>query len=214
MSTSKESDLATLENTTDQLLIRLREEYDCADKFCKSVEEFRDEAGIPPINELRYAGFHLLNAVTLVNNNIQSQRDHLTSAINHCRRASYEAGEAGILTALAMVDLFKDDYSTVVVSDVIPEWVTILKRCDEIKDQISDARQTGDDRSNDHEVYMDAFVELKGFCKTLKYSRDEMNKKIAESQRQTRNFLWGTLIALFGIILAIVFGVLPYFVSK
>lgn len=42
---------------------RLRDEYDTADKVMKEVRAFVDEAGIPAINELRYAGYHLLNTI-------------------------------------------------------------------------------------------------------------------------------------------------------
>jgi len=60
MSASQKPISSTLSKTVAELFAALREEYDLADAFDKEVQSFVDEAGIPAINELRYAGYHLL----------------------------------------------------------------------------------------------------------------------------------------------------------
>lgn len=62
---------------------RLRSEYDIADKVMKDVQAFVEEAGIPAINELRYAGYHLLNAISPLDAD-SSTSDELMRAVNHC----------------------------------------------------------------------------------------------------------------------------------
>lgn len=214
MSSSKTENSPELElqQADSKALIReLKNEYEIADKLTKEVEEFRDEAGLPPINELRYCGYHTLNFVHDLVIDERETLQELRSAIGHARRAAYEAGEAGILSALTIIAVFQDQYSGVVVSDVVKEWTKILQRCDEIRDQVTEARQTGQDRTNDHAAYMKLFAELSSYCKTLKYSRDELNKKIIDRQKSSKNLMLTTLITLFGILLTVVFGVLPYF---
>ena len=80
------------------LVASLRAEYERADRLAADVQTFRAEASIPANNELRYAGKHLLDATT--DEGAVDDEASLVSAVNHCRRASYEAVEAGILHAL------------------------------------------------------------------------------------------------------------------
>lgn len=195
----------TLSEEASELIRQLQVEYDAADRLCKEVEEFRDQAGIPAINEMRYAGYHLLSFTSAANQD--EDLDQLRKAISHCQRAAYEACEAGILCALELIDLFREDYESVTVSDVIPDWVGILRRCDELKDEISENREKGDDKSSDHIAYTAAFRELRDFQRTTKYAREDLNKKILAQQKTARNTLIGTLVACMGIVVAIVIGI-------
>ena len=43
----------------------LREKYAIADRLSKLVSVITEEAAIPAVNELRYAGFHLLKAINV-----------------------------------------------------------------------------------------------------------------------------------------------------
>ena len=124
---------------------RLRDEYDTADKVLSEVQAFVDEAGVPAINELRYAGYHLLNTIIPANGE-GPPHEELTRAVNHCKRATYEASEMGLLTAFDKVTAFKATYEQVVVSQVVNDWQEILTKCDIYRDEITAARRTEDDR--------------------------------------------------------------------
>ena len=181
---------------------RLREEYDIADKVMKEVQAFVDDAGIPAINELRYAGYHLLNTLIPANGEASAQEE-LLRAINHCKRATYEASEMGLLTAFDKITDFKSDYQQVVVSQVVPDWTEILTKCDSYRDAITGARQTGDDRSIDHTKFRDAFVELVGVCRRLDHARDELNKLIEQKRTDAKRFVFAIILTILGIVLAI-----------
>lgn len=187
-------------------LVRLREEYDMADKVMKQVQAFVDEAGIPAVNELRYAGYHLLNSLVPLNDKTSAQ-DELTRAINHCKRATYEASEMGILTAFDKVSMFKSDYSQVVVSQVVPDWQQILTKCDLCRDEITSARQTGDDRSIDHGRFRDSFIELVGICRRLDHARDDLNNLIEVKRTEARRFSVNFVLAIVALVVAIGFGI-------
>ncbi len=182
---------------------RLREEYDMADKVMKQVQAFVDEAGIPAINELRYAGYHLLNTLVPVTSDL-SMTEELTRAINHCKRATYEASEMGILTAFDKVTQFKDDYSQVVITQVVADWGEILTKCDVCRDEITLARQTGDDRSIDHKRFKEAFIQLVAICRRLDNARDDLNKLIEQKRSDGRRFATGVLLALLAIAVSVV----------
>ncbi|MDF1668037.1 MAG: hypothetical protein P1U83_00370 [Roseovarius sp.] len=214
MNDSKIKGSSALEEDVSALIDQLRKEYDNADQLCREVADFRDEAGVPAINEMRYAGYHLLMSVSDEPDGTSKEFEHLKDAVRHCRRAAYEASEAGILSAIEFISIFKEEYKSVTIIDIIPDWIKILKRCDEIQDRVSAARDTGRDRSTDHEAHMNAFRELRDFCRTTEYSREELNKKIQQQIVQTRNFFIGTLIGLIALVAAIVFGALPFWLEK
>lgn len=182
---------------------RLRSEYDIADKVMKDVQAFVEEAGIPAINELRYAGYHLLNAVSPLDAEASSS-DELTRAVNHCKRATYEASEAGLLTAFGKISEFKADYQQVVVSSVVQDWTEILTKCDSYRDRITEARQTGVDRTIDHTKFRDAFLDLVAVCRRLDHARDELNKQIQQKQVDARRFIVTTVLAVLGVLITLV----------
>jgi hypothetical protein len=185
---------------------RLREEYDKADTLVAEVQAFVEMAGIPAINELRYAGYHLLNSLIPAQGD-GTEQDHLTQAVNHCKRATYEASEMGILTAFGMIILFKSEYEQVIISNVIPDWHEILTKCDGHRDALSIARQTGQDRSKDHSNFKVAFADLVGVCRRLDHARNDLNRLIEQERTSARRHLVTTVIAVAGIVVAAVLGI-------
>lgn len=186
---------------------RLRKEYDLADKVMKDVQAFVEEAGIPAINELRYAGYHLLNAICPMNED-SSPTDQLVQATNHCKRASYEASEAGLLTAFGKISEFKADYQQIVVSSVVQDWTEILTKCDNYRDSLTEARQTGDDRTIDHKKFRDAFADLVGVCRRLDHARGELNKHVEQKRVDTRRFIVTTVLAVAAIVAGLIATIL------
>src|SRR5215218_8252570 len=119
-SSTKSSTTSLVVPDKSPTLADLRTEFDRAEEFCLEVQNFVDKAGIPAINELRNVGHHLLRAMDNAGQ-ITSQQE-LNAAVSHSRRACYEASEAGILTALQVIKKFKDDYATIEIGDVVPNY--------------------------------------------------------------------------------------------
>ncbi len=186
-------------------LANFREAHGRADAFCREVQGFVEELGIPAVNEMRYAGYHLLAALT--DDGSLASPDELTKAINHANRACYEASEAGILYALDQISIFKDDYSTVVIGETVPAYHAILRDADTALAKVTQERSYGDDRLADHCDLMEKFKLLKAHCETSDLGRDEMNKRVRKDSQDGRRFVVGTIIAA-GILLAAIFGIL------
>src|SRR4051794_14231721 len=108
-----------------------RAAYKKADAFCREVQSFIQEAGIPAINEMRYAGHHLL--LSLDDSGSVASHADLMKAINHANRACYEAGEAGILCALDKISTFKSEYRNITVTDIVGEYTAILRIAEDAK---------------------------------------------------------------------------------
>ncbi len=178
-----------------------RAEYAKADALVQEVQLFRNKAGIPAILELRNAGQHLLKAIDDQGHLVD--QDELVSAISHTRRACYEATEAGIMIALAIVKKFKDDYPKTPVAGIIPDYVNKLCRCDDGLRAIEKGRQPGFNRDADHQARIEVFRELKAFCRDLDVGREEMNKKVAEATKAARRFTVQIVLGLIALLITV-----------
>lgn len=124
-----------------------RHAFEEAEYYIKIVEAVDGEVVIPAINELRYAGFHLTRLLTAESE--EERESQCRSAISHCRRAAYEALDAGLVFLTEKVKLFQEDYRLVVVTDVVPEYPRILAKTEEVKEILAQPRGEGPDRNDD-----------------------------------------------------------------
>ena len=207
MSRAKESKSnIKLSPSQKQKLLDLSSSYEMAEELMKEVEAFVDEAGIPAMNEMRYAGYHLLHSIKV--EECEFCDEQLTSAINHCKRACYEAAEAGVNIALAKFGEFDNSYKDVVVKDVIENWVDIQKDFHKAQDDVNVARKKGDNRSDDYEIQMESFRKLKNHCNTMDCSRSDLNAKINSEIKASRRFVITSIIAILGIVAASIWAIL------
>jgi hypothetical protein len=212
MSNSKTSKTSTSQTNSESIerltVAEVRSEYERADLFCGEVQSFSAKAGIPAINELRNAGKHLFEA--LGDEGQIVDQSQLQAAFGHSRRAAYEAYEAGILTALAIIAKFKTDYEAIVISQAVPDWREILLKAHRCQKAVEDGRQRAFDREGDHTSRMEAFRELRDLCESLELSRDEANKLVEAKQLDDRRHARSLSLRILGILLAVVsiiFGV-------
>ena len=83
---------------TSQRLAEIRKIYSDAEYAIKRYERIALEDQVAAINELRYAGHHVLEA-SLAEDESEIE-DHIASARNHCRRAVNDAKDAAIVSQL------------------------------------------------------------------------------------------------------------------
>lgn len=188
-------------SSADPTIKKYRLEYAKADQFCQQVQDFVSEAGIPAMNELRNAGHHLLRAQD--DNGKIIKRDELIRAINHTKRACYEAGEAGILVALDHIRIFKDDFRMVPLTNVLPDFLDMMQNAEKARVAMLDARTDDDDRTNDYQLRMDSFTTLKEICERLDVARPEAVKLMNEAQRTSRRFVVQISVAAIVALIAI-----------
>lgn len=184
--------------------VELRDKFEQAEKLTKEVEEFNDEVVIPAINELRYAGYHL--SIALVDD-LDDPVGEIVKATNHCRRATYDAASAGISAAILFVETFVDEFSGVVISEVITDWPAKLARVHEIQDNIPEGRVKDVDKDRDYEKQAQSFRDIKGIYRELVAARDDLNLKLTESRKESRRFVvnlaFAAAIGIASIIVAI-----------
>lgn len=185
-------------NATEPTLGLYRVAYKKADDFCKEVQAFVSEAGIPAMNELRYAGYHLLGAIN--DHGSLVDKAELISAINHAKRACYEAGEAGILIALDQINAFKNDYKNVVVTTVVKNYNDIKLDAARAQQRIKSERDHASPDGTDYDDYVTHFKLLRDHCLALDMARDELNKLVRNEAKVARRWLIALLATiLFGV---------------
>lgn len=104
-----------------QRLAEIRQIYSDAEYAIKRYERIALEEQVAAINELRYAGHHVLAASqTEVDAEIE---DHIASARNHCRRAVNDAKDAAIVSLLEFFEQFGDcRFTGTELETSIPDW--------------------------------------------------------------------------------------------
>lgn len=188
-------------------IAELRAEYDKADTLAQEVNNFLNEAGIPAINELRYAGHHLLKA--LDDQGGVADQQHIEQAMGHARRASYEATEAGIVLAVEAVKTFRDDFRTITIADLVPDYAPRIQNCNQGLRLVEQGRQPGFNRDADHSDRIEVFRKLRSLAEDLTAVRDEANKRLDDKRATARQWIIGTLLAILAILVTIVLGVPP-----
>ncbi len=204
-STSGDSELEVqrLEPVT---LEYVQENYDKADSLAKEVANYRDEVAIPAINELRYAGHHILRAVA--GSSAHPDQEQLLKAIYHCQRAMYEAADAGIISALSMISIFHDDYRNTVITDVVHEYPEIISQAREAQSLLEKERyQTGTDPVLPYK-YVETFRLLVESSKRLEDCREELNKKVRKERNAAYVAICGLSLAGLAIAVSIMVAVL------
>jgi len=161
-----------------------------AEQKIKSIEHDGDGLDIPSINELRYAGRHLLTA--LKNNNL----DELAKAKNHVKRALYDACEVLIISNLEEIKQFQNDYRLVTITDVVKDFTSLMIKAEAARQFIQNKdAESREDYYDECSAQVDILREVNI---TLKTARADLNVKIAD--RRTTTIRWAIGIGVSAIL--------------
>lgn len=157
-------------------LQRIMELFHEAEKAIKEVEDSNGELTVPAVNQLRYAGNHLIRYLSNPSN-----KDELRDAEKHCKRATYDAYESLMLYYMLQYEKFKNDYRMVQISAVIPDYSDIIASIDNARVFFRDNNEsrTRGDYYRDGKKFL---LEIKNHVKKLNANRDELNKKIKNAR--------------------------------
>lgn len=165
-----------------------------AEEKIKLVENLSQELSIPAVNELRYAGYHMAQYLS---GNGESEIE-LRKAQNHCKRAIYDAVEAGITHQLEMVRIFQHDFKVLILSDFIPNYPALQKQIREARDLILAPKSDHSDRAAYYEECVAHLEKLRAGLDKLDEHREELLKRLKLRNRSsvaTWSMLTATLIA-------------------
>ncbi|WP_122571473.1 hypothetical protein [Pseudomonas viridiflava] len=160
---------------TDEL-VRL---FQLAEEKIKLVENLNQELSIPAINELRYAGYHMTQYLSG-----QVEADaQLSKAENHCKRAIYDAVEAGITHQLELIKLFQHDFRNLIITETISRYGEIKKEVKAARDLILTPRDNSKDRSEYYAECSSHLENLRRAHDELEFYRDDLLKRLQKTNR-------------------------------
>lgn len=172
-----------------------------AEQRIKEIEHKNEGLDIPAINELRYAGFHLLEVLKQGNCSNPIERQKVTA---HIKRAVYDASEALIGIQLNEILKFQDDYRLVVVADVIPEYQQLMQSAEAARELVRGPHKGHDNRDGYYEDALKHVDELKRVNQILRVGREELNKRLALERRTSRRWAIGVAVSIIAAILGVV----------
>jgi len=177
----------------------IAELFDEAEQSLKLAEHTLYELSIPAVNELRYAGRHIVEALKADENGKPNKAENeRNKAAKHCKRAIYDCQEARALFFFEQYYVFRQDYRRVVISAVVSSY-------SELKTEIArwhkEYKALDFDSREDRDKYVGF---MNGLCSAvepiveqLEESRDELNKTV---YRQRRNLSLTVVSILIGAI--------------
>ncbi len=183
-----------------QTLIAL---FELAESKIKEIERLDYKLLIPSINELRYAGYHVLKALINSNNEFDSEFEKAT---NHCKRAIYDAYEVGIVYCLEEIRDFKQCFND--CSDLIPE--VIQTYFDDLLEAEKARSFLNENKSgNRYEYYEDGkpyYQKLNHIGQKFDLAKptiqDKYNKKFESDIKQARRFIITVILSLIGLLVS------------
>ena len=180
-----------------ELILKLVELYDTADRFAREVEDYCNEPVIPAINQLRYAGHHLAKGVAASGaGDDEKSRKELLKAKGHCKRSLYDASDAGIVFVVEYLKEFRYDYRDLVIGEVIPNFVESWAVVNRALELLAQGRMNRTSVESHTEEYMENFRDLVEFSKVCDASRDELNAKREKAVVVRRRWLVGIIVVI------------------
>lgn len=158
--------------------------FEQAERDLKRVENLRDAVVIPAVNELRYAGYHIVRSLRA---GPADRLEQLARAERHCRRAVYDALDAGIVHCLNKVEAFREAYKSLPIVSIFPAYADIRRACMPAQEIVSQARLDVESRQDHCERARAALDDLLPRLVEMDDWRDDLNAQLdlrrAEQQR-------------------------------
>ncbi|KPZ19804.1 hypothetical protein [Pseudomonas syringae group genomosp. 3] len=183
-------------------LVRL---FRLAEEKIKLVENLNHVLSIPAINELRYAGFHMAQFLAGGAN----AEGELNKAENHCKRAIYDAVEAGVTHQLEVIAQFQYDFRLLIISETVPGYLKIQEQANEARDLILETRDPKE-RAAYYEQCSVHLENLRKAQKKLDLHREDLLKALKRMNSLALN-KWVGVGSLIACVVAAVFGALAYY---
>lgn len=182
-------------NYKDKIL-KIKTLFAKAEAICKRVESDPEHEGgvvIPAINQLRYAGQHLIAACS--SDDAKIQNEELNKAENHCQRAVYDAAEAACLIVKLQIDSYQKQFKSIIISEVVPSYSQTLRAHVELKTIIG-ARRDDVSKQDHYEALLKTFYILNDGLLDLEAHEEELKKALKISKRNFWLVAAGLIVAI------------------
>lgn len=199
-------------------LAKIKKGFSEAETALKDCEQRYHEFLAPVVNELRYAGYHLILAIEP--NPLKPDQTELKKAWGHIRRAKYDCLELRCMKVFVEIDSFEDRYRDFldVVARSVPNYIVLRQQVLQIRSQRNvDFGDHWDNRDGFEPKHQNHILELESIWQQLAATepiitaecvRITQEAQSADDQRirEHRRFVTTCFIAILGIFISIIFG--------
>ena len=189
------------------LLVSICDEWNAAEADMKRAENICGEIILPSVNELRYAGRRIIDALVEARaGDLVKARDLLTEARFNCLRARHDSIDAGTAKVAADIEDLCQIYGAPVVAAGFANLPSLLLSLQNVREAIATSREKREDRdiiyqsivAGDFRTLIRLHAELKAVVAVMRPIADE---KREQTWRESA-YAWG------GYALAVFFGLL------
>lgn len=191
------------------LLDSINNEWNRAEGDIKQAEQVCAKVIEPAINELRYAGRRLIDAISSTGKGITPPNIEslLTDALFDCHRARHDAVDAATSKITLDLDILQTKLGIDVVLQAFPDFPKLVREVDALREKIVASRKI---RTNRENIYTGIeavdFPELVSRYNMLRSSEPIM-LKLAKGRRRERAYTLAFGIG--GIVLAVISWLFP-----
>ncbi len=182
------------------LLDCIHKEWNRAEGDIKQAEQVCSKVIEPAINELRYAGRRLIDAIGSAN----AEGDHrhveslLTDALFDCHRARHDAVDAATSKIALDLDILRDKLGIDVVLQAFPSFPVLMGEVDSVREKIVASRKIRENRENIYTgIEAVDFPALVSSYNRFKASEPIM-RELAKKRRWER--VWTLAFGIIGIV--------------
>lgn len=189
----------------------IRDEFDKAEKVLKRYERVGGATLVAAINQLRYAGRHIIDAD--INGIPEQKRDeHYRRAICHCHRAAFDVREATVIFLLDSIQKFTDQAKACdfdIVTRFIPDYTERLTKASDAQKlliHVGSLRDLSDQTPVEHAIedLLDFWNQIRIKSSTINNAQKQADRK---ERKEDRRFIINCLLSVLGILITIVFSI-------
>lgn len=173
------------------ILERVANQWNLAEQRIKTAERLNGEVVFPAINELRYAGRRLVDAINLTNTDDgsdstdESVRTFVNEVEQFCLRAEHDAIDASILFVHQRVEQLVENFGILTVTQYFPKYAELRKKIDEVDNFITSSRKDREQRPETYrdiaENYLPTIISL---YKEMEYSEEAIKSAVEEARKE------------------------------
>ncbi len=179
-------------------------DFEQADKIIQDVKSITNEEVIPAISQLRYSGWHLVRWMSLFiegKEGEDSEKEFL-EAINHSKRALFDASRHGILFCMEGIKSFRDTYGGEILPEIVTGYSEKMYKVEESrKFVISVSKAERDVRAD---VCYKHFVTIKDIFQELIYCQPDLNKLKMKKENENKRHNQLFVISIASVVVAII----------
>lgn len=197
----------SLSSEQRQVLESIRHEWGRAERDIKLAEQVCNEIVFPSINELRYGGRRVVDAVHgLLTGAPATEVDALfADARFDCHRARHDAVDTATSKIAITIDIMVDKLTYEAILPAYPDFVTLVRSLADVREKISISRK---DRENREAIY--SAIEAADFPVLVKQyqelrASESIIRRLAKRNRWRDVWgFWGFVVGAVGAVLSII----------